>query len=195
MAFSWANTRFKAVPVLFGKWRFPGQIHVSQLYSTRTCNLSQCHKYELSKKAAQPKFFFTRVCTVFHRVNRNTLTFPFTLWMGSTTTATALSESASKLCGNKKKIKKNGYKIAFTLITSLEKNLFLIWVTMFHKRGWLISRSLVFFFFSGGGGEGGKRRRKGMITTFGIDPFRGVTSMRGLLLFLRMLFQTSNKIQ
>ena len=66
---------------------------------------------------------------------------------------------------------------------------------MFHKRGWLISRSLVFFFFSGGGGEGGKRRRKGMITTFGIDPFRGVTSMRGLLLLLRMLFQTSNKIQ
>ena len=71
---------------------------------------------------------------------------------------------------------------------------------MFHKRGWLISRSLVFFFFSVfffflGGGEGGKRRRKGMITTFGIDPFRGVTSMRGLLLFLRMLFQTSNKIQ
>ena len=66
---------------------------------------------------------------------------------------------------------------------------------MFHKRGWLISRSLVFFFFSGGGGKGGKRRRKGMITTFGIDPFRGVTSMRGLLLLLRMLFQTSNKIQ
>ena len=73
---------------------------------------------------------------------------------------------------------------------------------MFHKRGWLISRSLVFFFFFFffwvfflGGGEGGKRRRKGMITTFGIDPFRGVTSMRGLLLFLRMLFQTSNKIQ
>ena len=69
---------------------------------------------------------------------------------------------------------------------------------MFHKRGWLISRSLVFFFFSvfflGGGGRG-KRRRKGMITTFGIDPFRGVTSMRGLLLLLRMLFQTSNKIQ
>ena len=58
MAFSWANTRFKAVPVLFGKWRFPGQIHVPQLYSTRTCNLSRCHKYELSKKAAQPKFFF-----------------------------------------------------------------------------------------------------------------------------------------
>ena len=73
---------------------------------------------------------------------------------------------------------------------------------MFHKRGWLISRSLVFFFFFFffsvfflGGGEGGKRRRKGMITTFGIDPFRGVTSMRGLLLLLRMLFQTSNKIQ
>ena len=69
---------------------------------------------------------------------------------------------------------------------------------MFHKRGWLISRSLVFFFFSVfffGGWEGGKRRRKGMITTFGIDPFRGVTSMRGLLLLLRMLFQTSNKIQ
>ena len=70
---------------------------------------------------------------------------------------------------------------------------------MFHKRGWLISRSLSFsfsfrFFFLGGGG-GGKRRRKGMITTFGIDPFRGVTSMRGLLLLLRMLFQTSNKIQ
>ena len=69
---------------------------------------------------------------------------------------------------------------------------------MFHKRGWLISRSLSFsfsfrFFFWGGGG--GKRRRKGMITTFGIDPFRGVTSMRGLLLLLRMLFQTSNKIQ
>ena len=69
---------------------------------------------------------------------------------------------------------------------------------MFHKRGWLISRSLSFsfsfrfFFFWGGGG--GKRRRKGMITTFGIDPFRGVTSMRGLLLLLRMLFQT-NKIQ
>ena len=70
---------------------------------------------------------------------------------------------------------------------------------MFHKRGWLISRSLVFFFFSVffffGGGGGGKKRRKGMITTFGIDPFRGGTSMRGLLLLLRMLFQTSNKIQ
>ena len=73
---------------------------------------------------------------------------------------------------------------------------------MFHKRGWLISRSLsfsfsfrFFFFFFLGGGKGGKRRRKGMITTFGIDPFRGVTSMRGLLLLLRMLFQTSNKIQ
>ena len=69
---------------------------------------------------------------------------------------------------------------------------------MFHKCGWLISRSLSFsfsfrFFFGGGGG--GKRRRKGMITTFGIDPFWGVTSMRGLLLLLRMLFQTSNKIQ
>ena len=70
---------------------------------------------------------------------------------------------------------------------------------MFHKRGWLISRSLVFFFFSVffffWGGGGGKKRRKGMITTFGIDPFRGGTSMRGLLLLLRMLFQTSNKIQ
>ena len=68
---------------------------------------------------------------------------------------------------------------------------------MFHKRGWLISRSLVFFsvFFFFGGGGGGKKRRKGMITTFGIDPFRGGTSMRGLLLLLRMLFQTSNKIQ
>ena len=70
---------------------------------------------------------------------------------------------------------------------------------MFHKRGWLISRSFCFFFFFwfffGGGGGGGKRRRKGMITTFGIDPFRGVTSMQGLLLLLRMLFQTSNKIQ
>ena len=70
---------------------------------------------------------------------------------------------------------------------------------MFHKRGWLISRSLVFFFFSVffffGGGGGGKKRGEGMITTFGIDPFRGGTSMRGLLLLLRMLFQTSNKIQ
>ena len=74
---------------------------------------------------------------------------------------------------------------------------------MFHKRGWLISRSLVFFFFFfffsvfffGGGGGGGKGGGKGMITTFGIDPLRGVTSMRGLLLLLRMLFQTSNKIQ
>ena len=50
---------------------------------------------------------------------------------------------------------------------------------MFHKRGWLISRGLVFFFFFFsvfffflGGGGGGKWRRKGMITTFGIDPFR-----------------------
>ena len=64
---------------------------------------------------------------------------------------------------------------------------------MFHKRGWLISTSLVFFFFSVfffffGGGGGGKRRRKGMITTFGIDPFRGVTSMRGLLLLLLRIY-------
>ena len=192
MAFSWANTRFKAVPVLFGKWRFPGQIHVSQLYSTRTCNLSQCHKYELSKKAAQPKFFFTRVCTVFHRVNRNTLTFPFTLWMGSTTTATALSESASKLCGNKKKIKKkNGYKIAFTLITSLEKNLFLIWVTMFHKRGWLISRSLSFsfsfrFFFLGGGR--GEEEEEGNDHYFWDWPFQGGHLNAGIATFIKNAF-------
>ena len=71
---------------------------------------------------------------------------------------------------------------------------------MFHKRGWLISKSLVFFFFSvfffflGGGGRG-ERGGEGMITPFGFGPFRGVTSMRGLLLLLRMLFQTSNKIQ
>ena len=168
---------------MLGKWRFPGQIHVSKLYQYCLVNGVFLGKYTFHnctahvhvtyhgvtsmncpRKLPNLNFFFTRVCTVFHRVNRNTLTFPFTLWMGSTTTATALSESASKLCGNKEKIKQNGYKIAFTLITSLEKNLFLIWVTMFHKRGWLISRSLVFFFFSvffWGGGIWGKEGRGG----------------------------------
>ena len=65
---------------------------------------------------------------------------------------------------------------------------------MFHKRGWLISRSLVFFFFFFSvffffffffwGGGGGKRRRKGMITTFGIDPFRGGHLNAGIATFI-----------
>ena len=63
---------------------------------------------------------------------------------------------------------------------------------MFHKRGWLISRSLSFsfsfrFFFFGGGG-GGKRRGKGMITTFGIDPFRGGHLNAGIATFIKNAF-------
>ena len=79
--------------------------------------------------------------------------------MGSTTTATALSESASKLCGNKKKIKKKWVQNCIYTYNKFGKESFfnlshhvsLAWVAYLQESRFLFLFLFGFFFFGGGG--------------------------------------------
>ena len=59
--------------VFLGQYTFHScTAHVHVAYHGVTC-------MNCPKKATQPTSVFTKVCSVFQRMNRNTLTFPFTL--------------------------------------------------------------------------------------------------------------------
>ena len=60
----------------------------------------------LKKESLEKSTYHTKSCT-----------FPLTLWMGSTTTATALSESASKLWYKKIQNLRQNYKVTYNKFT------------------------------------------------------------------------------